>query len=363
MENSGFNHEKIDNNNPRETASSIGAIHDDPQGRQIISRSIKNNSLSGKDRLVKRGNNDMRNEKMWGGVKHYFKDIDKFKEARKLDDGLTCIEIGSTFIDIYATLRKGAPLYVYFNGAKIRKGSIRVPIFSGGGVHPSDECSRLSISDPALHLSKGMTLGWYAGSTGFATQRVVIPAILDKVIALSNPSKIVFVGGSGGGFASLYFSRKYKGSIAVVCNPQTNILRYHSTHVLRFLKVCYGLNAIYLAAKDPELTGGITKSLCKLYSPERGKLENTIIYMQNINDDFHYIKHYKEFAQSVGVEPLKDVGFCQQGRFLTIVGDWGSGHAPAPRVLWATILKNIFLHAENFDELINHGEGEKLIAS
>lgn len=321
----------------------------------------QHSSLAKAARLVKRGNNDMRNERMWGGVKHYFKDIEKFKDAHVLEDGLTTIEIGSTFIDIYAKLRQGAPLYVYFNGAKIRKGSIKVPIFSGAGVHPSEDCSRLSISDPALHLSKGMTLGWYAGATGFSTQRVVIPGILDKVIALSNPTKIIFVGGSGGGFASLYFSRKYPGSVALVCNPQTNILRYHSVHVRRFLKVCYGLNAVYLAAKDPKLTGGITKSLCKLYSPERGPLENTVIYMQNINDHFHYVKHYKEFVHSLGMEPMENVGFRQQGRFLTIIGDWGEGHAPAPRELWATILKNISLHAINFDNLIDRNEGDKLL--
>ncbi|CAM4334963.1 hypothetical protein BOTU111921_24190 [Bordetella tumbae] len=339
------------------------STHSDTLGQACLSSNqIISESKTQSPPLVVRGNNGLRNEKRWGGVKNYFKNLDQFKAAGAIRNGLTTIDIGPTFIDIYAELKPGKPLYVYFNGAQRRwEKNIKLPIFSGNSVHPSDECSRLSISDPALHLDKYITLAWYVGSTGFATQKVIIPEILDKIISLSNASTVVFVGGSGGGFASLYFSRFYPKSIAVVCNPQTHILKYKERQVRKFLQVCYGVDYIYLAEKDPKLTLGITKSLCRLYNPRRGELTNRIIYMQNISDDFHYTGHYVKFVEALGLDVVENVGFHQQGNFLTLIGDWGDGHIPAPGHVWRGILKNIFLYEKDLDALIVNNQARKLI--
>ncbi|OZI56389.1 hypothetical protein CAL20_13215 [Bordetella genomosp. 4] len=304
---------------------------------------------------------DVRDEDVWGGVKHNFETLDQFQSAVNLEDGLTKIGIGPTFVDIYATIRHGNPLFIYFNGAPKDRRSVKFPIFSGSRIHPSDECSRLSISDPALHISEKFKLGWYAGSKYFETQKIVIPAILDKIISLAKPSTIVFVGGSGGGFASLFFSRLCPGSIAVVCNPQTNILRYHKTMVRKFLSICYNVYSISAAAKDSEVTCRITKDLCRMYDPRKGGLRNKIIYMQNINDRFHYEQHYRLFAQALGVTVADEVGFSQQGNFLSLIGDWGKGHSAAPRDLWTLILRNIVLYEKNLNDLIERNEGEKLV--
>lgn len=294
-------------------------------------------------------------------MRNYFESLADFAAAEELKDGLTSVNIGATYLDLYSVIKPGMPLYIYFQGAQRRvERNIKLPIFSGNRIHPQ-ECSRLAISDPALHFNKEIIIGWYAGSKEFATQKVIVPLVLDKLISLAKPSMLVFVGASGGGFASLYFSRLYPRSIALVCNPQTNILKYWERIVLEFLRTCYGIDDIELAAKKPQLTLGIVKNLCWFYRPSQGKMLNRIIYMQNVNDKFHVEQHYSRFMRALGVKMSMEVGPFQQGNVLALMGNWGKGHTAAPGDVWSQILSNLYLEQGSVDELFETGHAQKIL--
>ncbi|MGO3862319.1 MAG: hypothetical protein ACTJIA_10560 [Halomonas sp.] len=283
----------------------------------------------------------LRYEKRWGGLRRYFNTLDDFKSAETMPNGFSTIQAGEALIDISLNLIEGKPLCVFFNGAQERGEKFRLPAFSGKGISPKGEVSRLSINDPALYFSPDISMGWYAGSRFYSTQKVIIPTIIDKIASVANSPRIIFVGGSSGGFASLYFSKKYENSIALVCNPQTNILRYHSGHVKRYLNYCFGLKDIDAVRKNSALMPGVTKNLCYYY---KGCAENKIVYLQNLSDEHHVNRHYVPFMKSLGVDPSLELGAFQYGNVLSILGNWGEGHKAAPREVWSILLHDLVRH-------------------
>ncbi|HBP41099.1 MAG TPA: hypothetical protein DD644_05005 [Halomonas sp.] len=299
-----------------------------------------------------------RSGKRWGGVKKYYESLTDFQSDTNIPNGLSSIQAECALLDISIDVVKGKPLYVFFNGAQRRNDNFKLPVFSGRGITPVGEVSRLSISDPALYFAKDLSMGWYAGTRFFSTQKILIPAVIDKISSVAQPSKIIFIGGSSGGFASLYFSKRYEDSIALVCNPQTNILRYHSAHVKRYIKYCFGVEEISQIRDDPSLMRGITKNVCHFY---KGEIKNKIIYMQNKDDKHHLKNHFLPFVKSFGINPNLNIGCHQYGNLLNLMGDWGEGHQVAPRRVWADILSDLSNNLDCLDTLFERGEANSLV--
>lgn len=294
-----------------------------------------------------------RDEKCWGGLVDYFDSLESFKATQYLKDGFSSIQESNALIDINLEIVKGKPLCVFFNGAQQRNESFKLPAFSGSKVAPKGEVSRLSINDPALYSGPDIDMGWYAGSRFYSMQKVIVPNIINKVVNFSQASRIIFIGSSSGGFASLYYSRLYADSIALVCNPQTNILRYYPRHVKKYLHYCFGLYDIKAASKNSSLMPGVTKNLCHCYG---GRVSNNIIYLQNLSDEHHVNRHYLPFMNSLGVDPCLELGAFQYGNVLSILGNWGGGHKAAPRKVWSALLENLVEHGalpDSFFEIDN----------
>ena len=76
-------------------------------------------------------------------------------------------------------------------------------MFTGLNVTRDLDASFVAISDPMLYLDPDLKLAWYAGSAGWNFQ-AEMKRVLRKIIAVALTADVVFFGGSGGGFASLY---------------------------------------------------------------------------------------------------------------------------------------------------------------
>src|SRR5690606_3863647 len=99
--------------------------------------------------------------------------------------------------------------------------------------------------------------------------------ILEKIQAMLVPSRLIFWGGSGGGFASLYLSAIFPGSTAFVWNPQTSILKYEQEAVEQYGKTCFGCEE--LEDLQTALDGRVISDVASAYL----HAENTVIYLQN----------------------------------------------------------------------------------
>lgn len=232
------------------------------------------------------------------------------------------IRYGAAFMDVLVENRGAATTVVCFHAA-IDPTKTTLPVFIGRQLVEGVDANVVYISDPSL--DRGASIGWFAGDESRPFQED-LTSCLTHIFTNFHPDvpienlgeKAIFFGASAGGFAALYYSHRFPGSLAVVSNPQTHIGRYLEPQVKAYRKKCWS------SRKLSETT--MTFDLVNEY----GKgFDNYVVYLQNEKDELHYTQHYLPWSQAVAERP-------QQWRL--ILGDWGEGHAPAPPMLLTGIL-------------------------
>ena len=149
-------------------------------------------------------------------------------------DGISRVDLdvfGHTLPVKFKHSQHSKQLLVIFHGA-IDRTTRDVPFFPPFFPELGDGIAQISISDPTIMQYGTHGIGWYAGSAEFPLQKVLIE-ILGEVFICGNYQRVVFVGSSSGGFASLFYSSFFSGSIAIAGCPQTNLYRYYSGHLKR----------------------------------------------------------------------------------------------------------------------------------
>lgn len=166
---------------------------------------------------------------------------------------------------------------------------------------------QVSISDPSMLIGDRFSMSWYAGHKGFDTQGL-LKQIFAQIIKTLDAEKVIFIGGSGGGFAALYFSWHFPDSVCVATSPQTSISRYHKGHVNRYLAECWPD-----VPNIEALSTVVCTDLGSLYSQN---IPNTVIYLQSAGDYFHFKKHLVPFLNDISL-------YVKRSRFILDNGFWG----------------------------------------
>lgn len=152
--------------------------------------------------------------------------------------------------------------------------------------------SILFLSDPTLYVHDQLGLGWYIG-TERDNGHLMVRELVANAIKVLDPSQIVFMGGSGGGYASLAVSAHFPGSISLVFSPQTSVERYFISHRTRLISSAFPNlepSESNLETMQDRLDMGV------LYSTERA---NRIYYIQNSGDLSHLEAHCIPFVEAV----------------------------------------------------------------
>lgn len=175
--------------------------------------------------------------------------------------------------------------------------------------------SRIFLSDTALEEHKDLELSWFTGYAGDdLTARYA--ELISQAAEQMGATKIVFMGGSGGGFASLSLAAKVPGSRALVFNPQTVIRNYWHSSVDKFQ------STLFPEMKDrsglASLGSRVDATLLPL--PEA----HQIIYVQNDDDTLHVEKHLTPFALKNRI-PVRS-GVSENGNLSLILEHFASGH-------------------------------------
>lgn len=200
-------------------------------------------------------------------------------------------------------------LLIIFHGA-VNREKKQLPVFAGF-VNSLKGVTQLSVADPSLSTGEAHQSAWYAGHDGFESQKI-LPEIFQEIILQGSFKRVVFFGGSAGGFASLYYSSFIVGSVAITFMPQTNIHKYYSEHGTRYRESCWP----HLSTND-QLTEKICSNLCDWYQVPR---PNTIIYIQSAGDDFHTRTQLAPF--------LATIAKVKGAKFIVNSDFWGQfGHS------------------------------------
>lgn len=181
------------------------------------------------------------------------------------------------------------------------------------------------LADTALEPFDDLELAWFTGSAkDDLTSRYA--GLVAQAARQLGATKILFMGGSGGGFASLALAAKTPGSRALVFNPQTNIRKYWAKSV-----------RLYLSRMFPEFdsasqlgTLGVRADLATRRAAEIAA-DHQIFYVQNDDDGHHLESHLAPFAASRGMEPC--TGISVDGNIRLIVEHFAAGHNMPYRVV------------------------------
>ena len=271
------------------------------------------------------------NYSQWNRPTTSYHDVDMFLRWDAFQSGVHSISFGEDLLDMMFIKKRSDTLLVVFNGSSPRGLGAVPPFFSGLGLISRLPCSMLCFSDPALYLDKDITLSWYAGTKRTPFQSI-IPAIIDKV-ASTAAKRVIFLGGSAGGFASLYYATKINTPpVVVTWNPQTNIGKYNPDHIKQFVGVCFGWKE---GENLNEAYSSVDSDVCRLYA------EGTrppVIFMQNASD-WHVTVHASPFIESFGL-CWTGADQTEIGLYLH-VGDWGQGHIAPPKALINRIIEHL----------------------
>ncbi len=289
----------------------------------------------------------------WNTPVYKFASIEDLIGSGFSSDGIYQTSVGSnTELDMLlqnANLSKSdGYALVGFNGAITKREEKKSPFFSGVSVTSGFDVPYLSFSDPTLDIDGKLSLAWYAGNEDVPDLPQKVAQILNA-FARERNLKLVLFGGSGAGFAILnmlaYLRADY---VALVWNPQTNIVNYFTRFVERYART--GFPALWKKMRPAKDTKGVSKVFLDDFFSQLGisyKLNKInidgngqVIFLQN-REDWHVETHAEPFLAKFG--PWLRVGpatFRMDSlNFGVVFGEWGEGHAAPPRATIRALLE------------------------
>ncbi|GLU58559.1 hypothetical protein [Paenarthrobacter ureafaciens] len=263
-----------------------------------------------------------------------FSGIDAFLIS-KVPAGVLTIDYNGSPLDILNQPAGSDTTIVVFHTA-MSPNMRTIPVFSGGGVTAGLNVNTIMVSDPTLEFDDALNLAWFAGNKSQPLQRD-LPSVLAHILEEQGAKNVVFFGASGGGFAALYYSAYFPGSLAIPVNPQIIIKDYQDEAVQAYAAAAFG--ASDLSGARDAVTNLITGDLRHLY---RGGHLNTVAYVQNTMDTHHLYRHMAHFMNAIPTSKNMNV----------LAADWGRGHVPPPKETTASMLEAVVASAPRWGDAL-----------
>lgn len=195
-------------------------------------------------------------------------------------------------VDFYAQLPQANELFVSFHGS-VNPIKRTYPAFWRIESMQHRVPAMLSIADPTLQLHSELWLSWYAGGPGWDPMDEIV-SVVEQARAHVGAQHVAFLGGSGGGFASLRAAARFPGSLAFPQDPQTHVGRYVPRHRDSYFRMCWpGHDQDVVMAAEPERF-----DLTHLYATRRPEV--FVYYRQSLDDPFHLRNHARPFMDAMG---------------------------------------------------------------
>lgn len=242
---------------------------------------------------------------------HYRAPIFKHTSLASLDFGTATtaiheVDLGrGKRIDFYAKLEPADALFVSLHGA-VPLAAPRYPHFRRVESMKNRVSALLCIADPSLALSDDddFRLAWYAGSAEW-DPIAELADIVRKAQEYVGARRVMFLGGSGGGFASLRIAPQFPGSMAFVQDPQTDVARYYPSHLDRLF------GAIWPGWEKKEAFEKYPERFNLLHLYPRLDPNVFIYYRQSNGDQWHIVNHAKPFEEAVSTTQSVLSGNCR----------------------------------------------------
>lgn len=222
-------------------------------------------------------------------------------------------------IDFFSSLGRSDELFVVFHGANSDRSNF-YPRFERVKSMQKRVTSLLSFADPTMKFAaeNEMFLAWYLGGATFDPLLPILK-VIRKACGRTGANHVVFVGGSGGGFAALRASSMLPGSLAFVQDPQTIVANYNKDVVSKYFSTMWpGWNSESLISAFPERF-----DMSKHY--QNFKPLNFVYYAQSSLDPRHSKWHYLPFLRAQGFTKNSGIN-ASRDRYFALYEGTSSGH-------------------------------------
>jgi len=247
------------------------------------------------------------------------KEIDSISEMLFLKEGFRYSDNGHPIEGVFKREPKSNKLVVFLQGA-VDRSKLDPPVFHRWSWAKDVEANVLTLSDPLLYRAKDLRIGWYIGASNFDYIQKFAHFIKCVLVELGLDKRdLIFFSSSAGGYASIAMATQIEGGLAIVNNPQTNVLNYHEGHVSDLLSVGFGGVQKREIENDRLYRFSLSERMRKL------QFIPAIHYYQNIEDTFHYENHFKPFLEEISSLRL------QFDLKVKLYSDSHSGHSPMGR--------------------------------
>lgn len=226
-------------------------------------------------------------------MKFELKDISHFSEFRSKAGPFRYMDNGHAIEGVYSK-SDSESLVIFLQGAVDRE-KIHPPVFHRWSWAKEINANVLTLNDPLLYRDKGLRIGWYIGAFNFDYIQKIGHFLRCFVRELGlDKRKIIFFSSSAGGYAAMALATQIKNGLAIVNNPQTNVLNYYEGHVRDFLEV--GFNGI----GSHDISQDIMYRFCLIERFRKFSYVPEIKYYQNTADKFHFTNHFLPFVEKLG---------------------------------------------------------------
>lgn len=198
-------------------------------------------------------------------------------------------------LDFFAQLKRSDELIVTLPGAARREKNI-YPFFNRVTTFRGKVPAFIAFADPTILMdpARDLRLGWFIGGAGFDPAAHILQ-VIRRAQGRTGAKHIVFVGGSGGGFAALRLSAMVPGSLAYVHEGATNIAQSLPRSVAQYFGVAWpGWDQAALLDALPERFDMVRHY--RTFRPD-----NHVFFAQSEDDHAYREKHYAPFRNACGV--------------------------------------------------------------
>lgn len=196
--------------------------------------------------------------------------------------------------DFLAALRPRTRNLVVIGQSALVRQNVHLPMFQRWTwIEDLHDCSAIVLNDPNLYLDERLNAGWWFGTPARDTAREMAELVGQMADGIGIPRRrIVFYGGSAGGFSSFHMAACLPGSRVIADIPQINMRAYHHRgEADRAAQAAFGVNKIADTPID---------MLHRVDVIERFLHERTVpeyLYLQNSRDITHVSAHFGYFMQ------------------------------------------------------------------
>lgn len=230
-------------------------------------------------------------------------------------------------------------LIVVLHGA-IDREKYTLPHFEWLGTMKERQEHVLYVGDPTLALAADLQIGWYVG-TRESDELARVVRLATQARHKLGLARVLFMGSSAGGFASLMASSHVPGSRALSFNPQVTISEYYPRFVKRFMQV-----ALPSFASFEDARAALPGRLSVLDTvTSTTQMRNRALIVQNSGDTFHMEDHLGHLSTQLGL-PLESTVSTDGGMEFDI-RYFGDGHSMPYRHV---LTKYLDLTLERWDD-------------